>query len=165
MKAGPNKALALSNSAGAASAANQLTGHASLAAILEDLGVALPLPSGAATAASQATGNASLAAIASALAGLLGVVPQMASGGHLAVTAAAAGTTFVAIAAQACKQLTVINNTGTVLEAQQGGSGVAVPIFAGQAFTFFGLTNANQLGLRRVDQSTTPVTAHARWEA
>lgn len=148
-----------------ATAGRQDTGNASLAAIAAALAAALPLPTGASTAANQSTGNASLAAIAAALAGILGVVPQMASGGHLAVTTAAGGTTFTAFASQACKQLTIINNTGTLLEAQQGGSGVAVPLFTGQAFTFFGLTNASQIGLRRVDQSTVTVTAQARWEA
>ena len=150
---------------GDASAANQVIGNDTLAAILAALGVALPLPTGAATADNQSTGNASLAAIVTALAGLLGVVPQMASGGHLAVTTAAVGTAFTAFASQACKQITIINNTGTLLEAQQSGSGVSVPLFTGQAFTFFGLTNASQIGLRRVDQSTVTVTAQARWEA
>ncbi|MGH2340633.1 hypothetical protein ACRC7T_04025 [Segnochrobactraceae bacterium EtOH-i3] len=158
-------AAALPLPTGAATAAAQDTGNTSLAAINTKLGTALPLPTGAATAANQATGNTSLAAIVTALAGLLGVVPQMAAGGHLAVTTAAGGTTFVAFASQACKQLTVINNTGTVLEVQRGGSGIAVPVFPATYFTFFGLTNANQLGVRRVDQAATSVTAQAVWEA
>ena len=58
-----------------------------------------------------------------------------------------------------------MNNSGTTIGVQRGGSGVGVPVFPGTYFTFFGLTNANQIGVRRVDQSTTSVTVHATWES
>ncbi len=92
-------------------------------------------------------------------------IPAMASGGHLSVTTATTGTNFTAFAAQACKQLTILNDTGTKLEVRQDGAGVAIRVPDGAVMTFFGLTNANQLGVRRVDVSNTQVTATARWEA
>jgi hypothetical protein len=58
-----------------------------------------------------------------------------------------------------------MNDTGTKLEVQQGGAGAAFPILDGQYFPFFGITNANQISVRRADTSTTQVTVKARWEA
>lgn len=95
----------------------------------------------------------------------LGVVPQLSSGGHLAAQTAAGGTAYTAFGAQACKQLTIFNGTGVDIGVTVGGAGVEVPVLAGTYYTFFGLTNANQLSVRRVDNSTTQVTVAARWEA
>ena len=96
--------------------------------------------------------------------GLL-VTPAMASGGNISVDTAATGTNFATFGSQACKQLTIVNDTGTDIEVRQGGSGVALPIFNGDKFTFYGLSNANTLGVRRKDTSNTQVTVKARWEA
>ncbi len=142
---------------------------------------ALPLPSGAATSAKQDTLAAlvgevqanptantvldRLKAIAAALAGVLGVSPQMASGGNISAQTNNPGSTYAAFASQACKQVTVVNDTGTTILVQQGASGVGVPIFDQSAFTFFGIANANVLGVKRKDESNTPVTVAARWEA
>lgn len=94
------------------------------------------------------------------------VFPEMGSGGHLAVsTSGTAGATFVPFAAQACKQLTIANNTGTVIEVQQGGTGVALPVFSGSYFTFFAAGDASSFAVRRVDQVATAVAVQARWEA
>lgn len=93
------------------------------------------------------------------------VVPVMTSGGHLSLTTSTASGTYVAFASQACKQVTVFNNTGVAIEIRQGASGVAVPLQNGQNFTFLGITNTNLLDVRRVDLSTTAVTVQARWEA
>lgn len=95
----------------------------------------------------------------------VGVVPQMASGGNMSVQTAATGSTYTAFASQACKQLTIVNDSGTTVLFQQGGTGVGVPVLDGTAFTIFGITNANQIGLKRKDDSNTQVTLAARWEA
>lgn len=141
------------------------------------------LPTGAATSALQDVTNAALGAPADAeatgngsqiailkrlrtlLSGLLGVVPQMGGGGHASVQTANPGTGYALLAAQACKQVTIINDTGTTILVQQGGAGVGVPVFDQTAFTFFGLTNANNLGVKRKDDSNTQVTVALRWEA
>lgn len=126
-----------------------------------------------------ATSNATLTAIAgfvdgieavtaatnALLGGTLNVAPQLASGGNLSVTTNTTGTTYNPIAGQACKQVTIINDTGTKLQVRQGATGDTVTIFDQAAFTFFGITNANQLQVRRKDTSNTAVTADIRWEA
>lgn len=106
-----------------------------------------------------------LKSIATALAGLLGVTPQMASGGNIAAQTNNPGSTYAAFGSQACKQVTVVNDTGTTILVQQGAAGVGVPIFDQSAFTFFGIANANVLGVKRKDEGNTQVTVAARWEA
>ncbi len=87
------------------------------------------------------------------------------SGGHLSLQTNATGTTYTAFGSQLCKQLTVSNQTGTRMEFRQGASGVAFQVPDGAFYTFFGLTNANQIDARRFDTSNTQVTLTARWEA
>jgi hypothetical protein len=89
----------------------------------------------------------------------------MNAGGNVSVSTAAVGTNYATFASQACTQLTIVNDTGTDLEWQQGGAGVALTVKDGNTFSIFGLTNANQIGVRRKDTSNTQVTAKARWEA
>jgi len=93
------------------------------------------------------------------------VVPKMAGGGNISVTSSATGSVYVPLASQTCKQLTVSNQTGVLLEFQQGGSGTGLQIPNGAFYTFFGLSNTNQIAIRRVDQSNTQVTVTARWES
>lgn len=93
------------------------------------------------------------------------VLPSMASGGNLSLTTAVVGSNYTAFTSQVCKQLTVSNQAGVMLEVQQGGAGASLQIPSGTFYTFFGITNANQLGVRRLDTSNTPVTVTARWEA
>ena len=68
------------------------------------------------------------------------------------------------LAAQRCSQLSIINNTGTAIGVRQDGAGAEVPVFDQSYFTFYGLNDAGQLSLRRVDQSNTQVTVAYRWE-
>lgn len=91
--------------------------------------------------------------------------PRMAAGGHINATTAASGAVFVAFADQPCRQVTIANNTGTAIEVQQDGVGVAYPVFNGAYFTFYGLSSASQLSVRRFDQAVTGVTVNARWES
>jgi hypothetical protein len=91
--------------------------------------------------------------------------PLMTSGGNLTAQTAATGTNWTAFAAQACAQLTIVNDSGTKIEVRQGGAGVAIPVRDGATYTLFGLTNANQIDVRRSDTSNTQVVVHARWEA
>jgi uncharacterized coiled-coil protein SlyX len=92
------------------------------------------------------------------------VIPSMTSGGNIEKATNVDGTTYEAFASQACKQLTISNQSGVAIEFQQGGSGVAFPIPNGIMLTIFGITNANQIAIRRTDTSATPVTIPARWE-
>ena len=92
------------------------------------------------------------------------VIPSMTTSGHLSAQTNATGTNWTAFASQACKQLTVSNQTGTTLEFRQGGAGVGFRVPAEAFYTFFGISNANSLEVRRVDTSNTQVTVTARWE-
>ena len=91
--------------------------------------------------------------------------PQMAQGGNLNVTTGADGTTFVTLVDRPCRHVTIGNNTGTKIEIQQDGTGVGFPVFDQTYFTLYGLSNASQIGVRRVDQSNAQVVVNARWEA
>ncbi len=136
------------------------------------------LPSGAATSAKQdalavlvgevqssPTANTMLARLKDIVTSVLNVSPQMASGGNISAQTANPGTTYTPFGAQACKQVTVVNDTGTTILVQQGGTGVGVPIVDQSAFTFFGIANANVLGVKRKDEGNAQVTVAARWEA
>lgn len=109
-----------------------------------------------ATAALQTSGNASLTSIDAKL-------PS--SGGHLSAQTPATGTNYTAFGSRVCKQLTVSNQTGTKLEFRQGAAGVAFQVPDGAFYTFFGLTDASNIDVRRSDTSNTQVTLTARWEA
>jgi hypothetical protein len=121
------------------------------------------------TTDAEASGDGSLIAIAkrlrTLLGGLLGVTPQMSSAGHIDAQTNATGTNWTAFGSQACKQMLISNQTGVSLEVRHGGSGVGVRIPTGAMMPFYGLTNANQLEVRRVDTSNTQVTVQARWES
>lgn len=93
------------------------------------------------------------------------VLPAMTSGGHGEAETAAVGTNYTALTAQACRQLTIMNNTGTAIGVRVGSSGVEVPVFDQTYFTFYGLEDASDLQVRRVDVSNTQVTVAYRWEA
>ena len=89
----------------------------------------------------------------------------MSAGGNLAAQTAATGTNWTAFAGQECRRLTLANNAGTTVEFRQGGAGAAVPVFAGSYFVIEGVTNANQIAVKRTDSSNTQVTVAARWES
>lgn len=93
------------------------------------------------------------------------VVPAMLNAGHLLAQTANPGTGYTAFASQACKQLTISNQSGVTILVQQGGAGVGFQIPHGGVVPFYGLTNANQLAVKRQDDSNTQVTVTARWEA
>ncbi|NIJ40358.1 hypothetical protein FHS78_000628 [Parvibaculum indicum] len=96
--------------------------------------------------------------------GNLATIPQMATGGNIAAQTNATGTDWTAFADRACKQLTLVNNTGTTIEFRQDGDGVAVPVFDQTNFTIFGIDNCDRIEIRRTDESDTQVTVAARWE-
>ncbi|MFG1462127.1 hypothetical protein V5F77_04435 [Xanthobacter sp. DSM 24535] len=89
-------------------------------------------------------------------------VPVMTEGGN--ISANATGAAFVIYGAQACSQITIAAPKSVDVEVQQDGAGLAFPVYAGTYMTFFGLTNASQLGVRRVDQTAVAVAVIARWE-
>jgi len=111
------------------------------------------------------TSAASLPVVLASDQATLTVAPVLTSGGHLSVSTAVSGTGYTAFAAQACKQLTICNGSGVDIGVTVGGAGVEVPVFAGTYMTFFGITNTNQLHVRRVDTGVVQVPVTARWES
>lgn len=88
-------------------------------------------------------------------------VPTTSSATILPLTTNATGTTFTAFAAQACIALDIVNNTGTTVEYRRGATGTAMQIPTGAARMVIGITNANQVDVRRTDVSNTQVTMQA----
>lgn len=79
----------------------------------------------------------------------------------LSVSTAVVGTNYTAFASTPCSFLDVVNNTGTTIEFRRNGAGTPFPIFTGTSKRIAGITNASQIGVRRVDVSNTPVTVVA----
>lgn len=113
----------------------------------------------------QATKDGSVSVTIASDQGGINVQPVMVSGGNISTLTSAVGTNYTAFAAQACKQVTICNDTGTTVEVRQGGAGVAIPVFDSTYYTFFGITDASQLAVRRKDTSNTQVTVKTRWES
>ena len=135
------------------------SGVFSLLALVKRLLSKLPATLGIKTAA------ASLPVVLASDQATLTVAPVLTAGGHISATTAVSGTGYTAFGAQACKQLTILNGTGVDIGVAVGGAGVEVPVLAGTYYTFFGLTNANQLQVRRVDTGVVQVAVPARWES
>jgi len=138
---------------------------------------ALPLPTGAATSALQTTGNTAVTTMSAKLPAALGSTTAAASLSvtpatdanvaresystvtPLSLATANPGSGFAQFGSQACTSLDLVNNTGTTLEYRRGAGGtVYIPIPPGTSRLIQGITNANQIYVRRVDQSNTVVT-------
>lgn len=78
----------------------------------------------------------------------------------VALTTSATGATYTAFASQACEQLDLVNTAPAAvdLEIRRGGSGNTIIVPAGSSRMFVGLSNANDLQVRRFDQSNTQIT-------
>lgn len=79
----------------------------------------------------------------------------------LTVQTAAIGTNWTAFGSQACAALDIVNETGTVIEYRRDGAGSAMPIGISVSRLVTGITNANQISVRRRDTSNTQVTVTA----
>ncbi len=75
----------------------------------------------------------------------------------------ATGANWTAFASQACTQLDIVNDASTAvdIEYRRNGAGNTMRIAAGAGRLIAGITNANQISIRRVDQSNTQVTLNA----
>ena len=79
----------------------------------------------------------------------------------ISLSTSATGATFVTFSNMPCEVLEVANNTGTVLEYQREGTGPAFPLFSGMTRKITAVKNANEIGIRRVDQANTVVSVVA----
>lgn len=116
------------------------------------------LPTGAST---EATLASALSALTSILAQVTSPYPRASSATIMTVQTASTGTNWTAFSSQSCSTLSVANNSGVDIEYRRDGAGSAMPIFDGYAYAIVGISNANQISVRRVDTSNTQVTLAA----
>lgn len=74
-----------------------------------------------------------------------------------ASTSATAGATPTAFGTQACTSLDIVNDSSVTIEYLRTGETVYIPIQAGSARVVEGITNANQIRIRRKDLVATAV--------
>lgn len=90
--------------------------------------------------------------------------PGLASGATVgsvvngSIQTSSTGSNFSILPAGTGLRVVLINRTGVDIEVQRNGAGEALIIEDGTFWTFQGITNANQLGVRRVDQDNAQVT-------
>jgi hypothetical protein len=87
--------------------------------------------------------------------------PTVASASIVTAATANPGSTYTAFGSAACNGLDIVNETGVAIEYRRGGAGSPMQIGAGRSRLVVGITNANEVSVRRVDQSNTSVTVAA----
>lgn len=92
------------------------------------------------------------------------IIESVTDAGNLSITTAVVGTDWTAFASTPCMRVHVLNTSSTAVEVRQNGAGVGLVIPINAGFTFSGISDADQLSVRRVDTSNTQVTITARWE-
>lgn len=88
-------------------------------------------------------------------------VPTAISAVIMPLQTAATGTNWVAFTSQACVALDIANNSGVTIEYRRGAAGTAMQIPAYSSRMVVGITNANQIDVRRTDTSNTQITIQA----
>lgn len=89
-----------------------------------------------------------------------GVVVSAETSVSVTTTATAGSADYAVFPDSPCTELWIENTVGAGLEYRRNGAGEPFPIFPGQLRRIVGITNANQIGIRRVDHAT-PVIARA----
>ena len=85
----------------------------------------------------------------------------MTSAKFTAATTSADGTSFVALNDLPCHFVHVLNKTGTPLTFKYATDDGVFVLPDGMAWSFRGLNNANQLSVKRTDESTSQVTLNS----
>ena len=88
-------------------------------------------------------------------------IPLAISATILTLTTAATGTNWTAFGSQTCDALDLTNSTSVAVEYRRGGAGNAMRVLSGASRLIVGISNANQIEVRRVDTSNTQVTVQA----
>lgn len=84
------------------------------------------------------------------------VTPASAAFGSVQTNAT--GTNWTTLTSSTAKRVTLLNETGTDIDIRLNGAGTTITVSDNQGIELGGLTNANQIGVRRVDTSNTQVT-------
>jgi hypothetical protein len=88
-------------------------------------------------------------------------VPGAVSATILTLTTAATGANYTAFSSQTCQSLDIVNSSSVAIEYRRGATGNSMTILSGSSRLVVGITNANQIDVRRVDQSNTQITIPA----
>lgn len=88
-------------------------------------------------------------------------VPGAVSATILSLTTAATGTNYTAFSSQVCQSLDIVNTSSVAIEYRRGATGSSMTILSGSSRLVVGISNANQIDVRRVDQSNTQITIPA----
>jgi hypothetical protein len=128
------------------------------AKIITDIGTSNPLPITApgGIAVTGALTDAELRASAVPVS-----VPLAVSATILTLTTAATGTNWTAFGSSVCDALDLTNSTSVAIEYRRGGAGNGMQVLSGASRLIVGITNANQIEVRRVDTSNTQVAVQA----
>jgi len=88
-------------------------------------------------------------------------VPGAVSATILSLTTAATGSNYTAFASTTCNSLDIVNTSSVAIEYRRGATGSSMTILSGSSRLVVGISNANQIDVRRVDQSNTQITIPA----
>lgn len=88
-------------------------------------------------------------------------VPGAVSVTITSVTTAATGANYTAFSSQICNALDIVNTSSVAIEYRRGATGSSMTILSGSSRLVVGISNANQIDVRRVDQSNTQITIPA----
>ena len=88
-------------------------------------------------------------------------VPGAASATIMSLTTAATGANYTAFSSQTCNSLDIVNTSSVAIEYRRGATGSSMTILSGSSRLVVGISNANQIDVRRVDQSNTQITIPA----
>lgn len=88
-------------------------------------------------------------------------IPLAISASILTLTTAATGTNWTAFGSSVCDALDLTNSTSVAIEYRRGGAGSGMQVLSGASRLIVGISNANQIEVRRVDTSNTQVTIQA----
>jgi len=88
-------------------------------------------------------------------------VPSATSAVIMSLTTAATGSNYTAFSSQTCNSLDIVNSSSVAIEYRRGATGNAMTILSGASRLVVGITNANQIDVRRTDLSNTQITIPA----
>jgi hypothetical protein len=88
-------------------------------------------------------------------------VPSANSVTIMSITTAATGTNWTAFSSQTCNSLDIVNTSSVAIEYRRGAAGNSMTILSGSSRLVVGISNANQIDVRRVDTSNTQITIPA----
>lgn len=87
------------------------------------------------------------------------------SAGNLSLTTSSSGSTFTSFSDRVAKQLSITNVSGYQVDVKRNSDTVYQPIPSPGVWTFRGISNANQISVRRTDVSNAQISVIGEWES